>query len=134
MGTKGKIRPHIIAADSYFSRIGEGHEHAIQRPSLHTDFGQDVDRALRDMVKFANENGDCIINVGHGYYRPIPGDLVDEMELKEYFAKDNSRADSIKLKIACMSEAFENKRKETVYANQQQRERQERRKGSSEAS
>lgn len=122
------------AADAYFTRISDGHAHAISRPTLQTDFGQDVDRALRKMVETANENGDCIINVGRGYYRPIPGDAVDELEFKEYLMKDRSRVNSITLKIACMCEAFENKRKEIEYANKQQAERQARRTGSSEAS
>ena len=125
-----KIRPHVIAADSYFSRIGDGHAHAMSRPSLHTDFGQEVDRALRDLVKVANENGDCIINVGHGYYRPIPGDPVDELELKEYLMKEKSRADTVLSKIDFMVIAFENRRKEIEYANKQQRERETRRTGS----
>ena len=42
------------------------------------------DRKFRKMVESANNEGDCIINVGNGYYRPVPGDPVDEKELQEY--------------------------------------------------
>lgn len=106
-------------AESYFVRISDGHDHAIKRPNINSDLGQSIDRALRRMVEFANQNGDCIINVGNGYYRPVPGDLVDEMELREYLAKDHSRSDNINLKIACMCQAFEMRRRETEYAKQQ---------------
>ena len=68
----------------------------------------------------ANHNGDCIINVGNGYYRPIPGDLVDELELKEYISKDDSRADKLWSKIYNMRTAFDNWRKEAAYEQQRQ--------------
>lgn len=116
---KGAYMDAKAIAESYFIRISDGHNHTIRRPNINSDSGQCVDRILRRMVEFANQNGDCIINVGNGYYRPIPGDPVDEMELKEYLAKDHSRTNTIQLKIACMCEAFENKRKDIEYAKQQ---------------
>ena len=106
-------------AESYFIRIADGHEHAIQRPSLHTEFGERADRLLRKMVEDANHTGDCIINVGNGYYRPIPGNVVDEKEFHEYINKDSSRKEALSDKINAMQEAFENRRKEGTYARQQ---------------
>ena len=66
----GKIKDQAM---DYFSRISDGHGNAIQRP-----WNRVVDRCLRKMIERANNNGDCIINVGNGIYRPIPGDPVDE--------------------------------------------------------
>lgn len=118
-------------AESYFIRISDGHEHAIQRPPLHTESGESADRLLRKMVENANHNGDCIINVGNGYYRPIPGDVVDEKEFHEYIHKDASRKEALNDKINAMQETFNNRRKEGDYA-EQQKEREKRRTGSSE--
>ena len=72
----GKIKDQAM---DYFVRIPDGHKNAIQRP-----WNRVVDRCLRGMIEKANNNGDCIINVGNGIYRPIPGDPVDEKELDEY--------------------------------------------------
>ena len=71
----------------------------------------------------ANHNGDCIINVGNGYYRPIPGDPVDELEFKEYVSKDGSRAGKLWDKIYSMRTAFDNWRKEGQHGEEKQRER-----------
>lgn len=53
--------------------IPYGHEKPLQRPVNTYE-----DRALRRSIETANNNGDCIINVGAGYYRPVPGDRIDE--------------------------------------------------------
>ena len=50
------------------------------------------DRRFRKKIEIANNEGDCIINVGNGYYRPVPGDEIDEKELNEYLAKELHRA------------------------------------------
>lgn len=63
--------------------IPYGHENAVQRPANPLE-----DRKLRKEIERANCNGDCIINVGRGYYRPVPGDATDETELREYLAKE----------------------------------------------
>ena len=60
-------------AKDYFNRISDGHRNAIKRP-----WDKVTDRSLRAMIEKANRNGDCIINVGDGIFRPIPGDTVDE--------------------------------------------------------
>lgn len=69
-------------AEQFFSRIPNGHTNPLRRPS-----NSYTDRVLRRMVEDANNKGDCIINVGSGYYRPLPNDEVDEKELHEYLNK-----------------------------------------------
>lgn len=63
------------------------------------------------MVEKANCNGDCIINVGKGVFRPIPGDPVDEAAFHEYIAKDLHRARAIQYKRLCMKQTFESWRR-----------------------
>lgn len=82
--------------------IPYGHENAVQRPSNPIE-----DRRLRSKIEKANRDADCIINVGNGYYRPIPGDLTDESELNEYLAKELSRARKILSKRLAMCQTFE---------------------------
>lgn len=89
-------------AEDYFNRIPDGHRNAIQRPAEPS-----VDRVFRSMVEKANCNGDCIINVGKGVFRPIPGDPVDEAAFHEYIAKDLHRARAIQYKRLCMKQTFE---------------------------
>lgn len=105
----GKIKDQAM---DYFVRIPDGHKNAIQRP-----WNRVVDRRLRKMIEKANNNGDCIINVGNGIYRPIPGDPVDEKELDEYLAKELHRARAIQLKRLCMKKTFEGWRDSAAYAN-----------------
>ena len=105
----GKIKNQAM---DYFVRIPDGHKNAIQRP-----WNRVVDRCLRGMIEKANNNGDCIINVGNGIYRPIPGDPVDEKELNEYLNKELHRARAIQLKRLCMKKTFEGWRDSAAYAN-----------------
>ena len=65
------------------------------------------DRRFRKKIEIANNEGDCIINVGNGYYRPVPGDEIDEKELNEYLAKELHRARVIQKKRLAMKMAFE---------------------------
>lgn len=104
----GKIKNQAM---DYFVRIPDGHKNAIQRP-----WNRVVDRCLRKMIEKANNNGDCIINVGNGIYRPIPGDPVDEKELNEYLGKELHRARAIQLKRLCMKKTFEGWRDSAAYA------------------
>lgn len=99
-------------AKEYFDRIPDGHRNAIQRP-----WNRIVDRSLRKMIERANNNGDCIINVGNGIYRPIPGDPVDEKELNEYLGKELHRARAIQIKRLSMKQTFEGWRNSAAYAN-----------------
>lgn len=110
-------------ARGYFNRITSGHKNTVSRPDLSLPGNESIDRQLRLLVEEANHNGDCIINVGNGYYRPIPGDLVDELELKEYISKDDSRAGKLWEKIYSMNTAFNNWRKEGQHGEEKQRER-----------
>lgn len=79
-----------------------GSENAMQRPS-----NPFKDRWLRKRIEMANNNGDCIINVGNGYYRPIPGKPIDDKEYNEYSAKELSRARAILKKRLAMKMARE---------------------------
>lgn len=88
-------------AKQYFLRIPNGHKNPLPRPS-----DASTDRAFRELVENANNNGDCIINVGSGYYRPLPGDEVDVKEFNEYMNKELSRARKIQLKRIRMRDAF----------------------------
>lgn len=99
-------------AKEYLARIPDGHENAIQRP-----WNRTVDRCLRKMIEKANNNGDCIINVVNGIYRPIPGDPVDEKELNEYLGKELHRARAIQIKRLTMKQTFEGWRNSAAYAN-----------------
>lgn len=82
--------------------IPYGHDNAVQRPSNPIE-----DRILRSKIENANRNGDCIINVGHGYYRPDPNDKIDELEFNEYMAKELSRARKVQSKRLSMKMTFE---------------------------
>lgn len=59
----------VMTAKECFNRITFGRENAVKRLAK-------IDRLLRGMVEKANNHGDCIINVGNGYYRPTQGDAV----------------------------------------------------------
>lgn len=82
--------------------IPYGHNNAVQRPSNPIE-----DRKLRREIEKTNCNGDCIINVGNGYYRPVPGDATDETELWEYLAKELHRARAVQKKRLNMKMTFE---------------------------
>lgn len=68
-------------------------------------------RHFRKMVADANLNGDFIITVGHGYYRPIPG--IDDDDANYYLARELCRARAILYKRKKMKETYKN-RKEIV--------------------
>lgn len=76
-----------------------GHKSAVKR------IGDD--RKFRAEIEEANKNGDCIINVGNGYYRPNPKDPIDCAEFEEYCNKELSRARTIQFKRLMMKKAFE---------------------------
>lgn len=85
--------------------IPYGHEQPLQRPASPYE-----DRTLRKNIEEANKHGDCIINVGNGYYRPVPGDPVDEKEFNEYLAKELHRSRAIQAKRFAMKMTFERRR------------------------
>jgi len=86
-------------AERYFDRIGTGAYYAVSRPD-----NPRVDRQLRRLIAEANNNGDCIINDGSGYFRP---GIEDEAVAEEYFAKERHRAREILRKIRSMEETFD---------------------------
>lgn len=86
-------------ADKLFSLIGEGIGHAVSRPK-----DPKVDRRLRQLVAEANKTGDCIINMGFGYYRPGDDDCV---EFEEYIAQERSRAREILRKCRSMEQTYD---------------------------
>lgn len=108
-----------MKAQEYFDRIPDGHRNAMRRP-----WDKNTDRKFRRMVEKANNNGDCIINVGEGIYRPVPGDPVDEAELNKYLAKELHRARAIQKKRLCMKQTFEGWRNSAVYADYKRQARQ----------
>lgn len=59
---------------------------------------------FRKRVAEANVNGDCIINVGNGYYRPVPG--ADDDDVNYYFARELHRAREILYKREQMKQAY----------------------------
>ena len=99
-----------MKAEEYFNRIDAGHQNAIQRPP-----SPYVDRVLRKMVERANRTGDCIINIGNGYYRAVPCDEIDELEFKKYIACDLSRARKILSKRLAMIKTFERWKDNDLY-------------------
>lgn len=92
--------------------IPYGHEKPMQRPS-----NPYKDRKLRQDIEKANKAGDCIINNGTGYFRPVPGDTVDEAALNEYLASELHRARSIQFKRLSMKKTFEEWREHGVLTN-----------------
>lgn len=92
-------------AKIYFDRIPDGHDNPLKRPA-----DRYTDRALRRMVEDANNKGDCIINVGGGYYRPQPNNEVDTKEFHEYMNTELSRARNINVKRVRMKEAFKKRK------------------------
>lgn len=76
-----------------------GHRFAVKR--------EGDDRQFRAEIEAANRNGDCIINVGNGYYRPNPNDPIDCAEFEEYCNKELSRARAIQFKRLMMKKAFD---------------------------
>lgn len=82
-------------AEMLFGRIQTGKANALKVKNSFT--------AFRTMVAEANKNGDCIINLGDGYYRPGPD---DEEELKHYLYRELHRADEITDKVDAMREAY----------------------------
>ena len=100
--------------DDYISRILDGHRRAMSRPS-----GPYKYREMRERIRETNENGDCIINVNHGYFRPIPGDPVDESFLNAYLEREKKRAVDTTKKIATMRRTYEAWKEATIYAKQQ---------------
>lgn len=101
-------------AQTIFNRITSGAGNAVGRPAVIDKSNSTIDRALRELVEKANRNGDCIINAGDGYFRPIPGSVVDEYHFHEYMAKEKSRVKELEKKISTMETTYEMWKKEAM--------------------
>lgn len=92
-------------AKELFDRIPNGSKNPLVVENSNTYF--------RALVAKANENGDCIINVDRGYYRPIPGE--DDEEAEHYFARELHRARAILYKRKKMKEAYADRAVDAVW-------------------
>ena len=90
-------------AKALFEQIPYGSDNPLVVENGNTPF--------RLMVAKANQNGDCIINVDKGYYRPIPGQ--DDEEVEHYFARELHRARAILYKRMQMKEAYRKRKERT---------------------
>ena len=106
-------------AQAIFDRITTGAGNAVGRPSVIDKNNSTIDRALRELVEQANRNGDCIINAGDGYFRPIPGNAVDEYYFHEYIEKEKSRVKELDKKIGAMETTYEMWKKEAMSEQRQ---------------
>ena len=95
-GTTPETKSH---AQTLFDKIGTGKDWALKRPS-----DARTDRELRQLIAAANMSGDCIINVGTGYFRPGDDDSAD---LELYLNAERRRAKGIREKIKKMQEVYD---------------------------
>ena len=87
-----------MLVDILLDLLNEGHR--IRRPK-----NGSIDRELRDLIAQKNAAGDdVIINIGKGYFRAGPD---DEPALREYLAKERSRAKQILDKADTMERTWE---------------------------
>ena len=101
-------------AQTIFDRITSGAGNAVGRPAVIDKNNSTIDRALRELVEQANRNGDCIINADDGYFRPIPGNTIDEYYFHEYLVKEKSRVKELEKKISTMETTYEMWKKEAM--------------------
>lgn len=92
----------MATARELFEQIPDGADNPL--------FVENSNTRFRALVAKANTNGDCIINVDNGYYRPIPG--KDDEEVAHYFARELHRARAILYKRLKMKETYERKGEE----------------------
>ena len=101
-------------AQAIFDRITSGAGSAVGRPDVIDKSNSTIDRTLRELVEKVNRNGDCIINAGEGYFRTIPGNVVDEYYFHEYMAKEKSQLKELNKKIGAMETTYEMWKKEAI--------------------
>ena len=101
-------------AQAIFDRITSGDGSAVGRPDVIDKSNSTIDRTLRELVEKANRNGDCIINAGDGYFRPIPGNTLDEYYFHEYIVKEKSRIKELNKKISTMETTYDMWKKEAM--------------------
>ncbi len=88
-------------AQQLFDSIGYGKRYSVKVDSRNS-------REFRALVTEANLNGDCIINVGGGYYRPDKDNPIERAEAEHYFASEMHRANEIRKKCLKMQQSFQN--------------------------
>lgn len=93
--------------NSLFERIPNGSEDPLKVPG-----GSIESREFRKEVAHANRSGDCIINLGSGYYRPVP--FEDDKDVEMYLASELHRARAILYKRAKMKESYNRRRIECL--------------------
>ena len=77
-----------------------GHKNAIRAP-------KEGNRWFRQSIEELNNNGDFIINLGDGYFRPDPTDKLDVLMFNQYIRQEIARARSCLSKAEKMKEAFD---------------------------
>lgn len=90
----------MLTERELFERIPTGSKNPLYVDNKNT--------AFRKLVQEANKDGDCIINVYGGYFRPVPGE--DDEAVDHYFARELHRAREILFKRKQMKEAYERRR------------------------
>ena len=91
------------ASEEIFSQIGVGKNASVQRPQNVID-----DRRLRKRIELAQANGDIIINVGRGYYRPDLNVPEEAEEFHHYINAKKSRIHAHLKTIKAMEKAAAN--------------------------
>ncbi len=86
-------------AERWFDKIGTGAAYALKRPK-----DPIVDRQLRRLIESANNNDDCIINVGFGYFRPGDDDSDD---FETYLAAERSKIRSRLKTLSKMEQTYD---------------------------
>jgi len=93
MGNKKKIDL------MFYDNISIGHSKSYSPPKRYSS-------KFSDYVDQANMNGDIVINVGNGYYRPLPTDPIDNFEFNSYISSELDKANIIIEKCRRMSETY----------------------------
>ena len=102
MGERKPMKQQDIEARLLFWQIGRGRDRAIQRPA-----NRSVDRKLRELIAEANLHGCLIINVGSGIYIPRLDVPEEDSDLREYIAKETSRALETLRKAQSMNKSYQ---------------------------
>ena len=89
-------------AQTLFSLIPTGSQTPLKRPK-----NANVDRQLRKLIEEANNNGDIIINIGKGYFRPDLSNAFDRLALNTYINSIKSRIGSLSASMNAIEKTAE---------------------------
>lgn len=92
-----------MTAVELFNMIGRGKENALKR-----NRNDPQDRMLRRLIENAQNEGDIIINLGQGYYRPILSRPSELLEYRRYIEQKESRLRKFARSITRMQTTAEN--------------------------